>query len=316
MIKNNSRVMVTGGGGFIGSHLVEQLVEAGCRVTVIDDFVSGSKNNLQGVLSQVEIIESNLGDLLESKRIELSDYDLIFHLSANAYIPPSVENPLFDFKLNLHDTLLLLEALRHCSRAPRLVYASSAAVYGDPIKVPIQEGDQTVPISPYGVSKLAAERYVAVYSNIYGIRANSVRLFSVYGPRQRKQVIYDLLHKLRTHPEHLEVIGDGSQMRDFVYVLDVVQAMLLVATEAPGKGEAYNVASGTVYSIRQLVEVLCKVCGIRPEVTYTGQLRFGDADKWIVDIAKLQHLGYQAKTSLEDGISAIRRWYDDTPVEG
>jgi UDP-glucose 4-epimerase len=315
MIKENSRVIVTGGGGFIGSHLVEQLIANRCQVTVIDDFVSGSRGNLGSVLSRVKIIESNLGDLLADKRIELGNYDLVFHLSANSYIPPSVENPIFDFKLNLHDTLMLLEALRHTPQPPRLVYASSAAVYGDPVKVPIQESDQTVPISPYGVSKLAAERYVAVYSKIYGIRANSVRLFSVYGPRQRKQVVYDLLHKLCAHPDHLEVIGDGSQMRDFVYVLDVVQAMLLAATEAPGEGEAYNVASGTVYSIRELVETLCKVCEITPEVKYTGQLRYGDADKWIVDISKLKQLGFRSNTPLEEGISTIRQWYDDS-VEG
>ena len=140
-----------------------------------------------------------------------------------------------------------------------------------------------MPISPYGVSKLAAERYVAVYSQLYAMPCSSVRLFSAYGPRQRKQVVYDLLDRLRRDPERLEVMGDGTQARDFVFVEDVAAAMISVAERVPGAGEVYNVASGTTHSIAQLVDGSCEVLDVQPEITYTGSVRPGDADRWAVD---------------------------------
>ncbi|MBN1878415.1 MAG: GDP-mannose 4,6-dehydratase [Anaerolineae bacterium] len=307
---DNTCVLVTGGAGFIGSHLVEQLIDCGAQVTVVDNLATGSLKNLENVIGQVHLIVGDLGDLLRWGRVEVNQYSHIFHLSANPYIPPSVKNPIYDFHLNLYNTLMLLEAMRESSKAKRLVNTSSAAVYGNPAHLPIRESDPTVPICPYGVSKLAAERYVAVYSQIYGIPATSLRLFSVYGPRQRKQVIYDFIHKLRTDPEHLEILGDGSQERDFVYVQDVVQAMLLAATVAPGKGETYNVASGKSYSIAELAQACCSVCKVTPEITYTGHIRPGDAEKWVVEISALQNLGFTPKTSILEGLCAIRDWYD------
>jgi len=305
---NNEHVLVTGGFGFIGSHLVEYLLAAHNHVTVIDNLSTGYLNNLQSVLPRIELVIGDLGDVLASKRVRLDSYDCVFHLAGNPYIPPSTENPAFDFHVNLHNGFMLLEALRLTSNPPRLINISSAAVYGNPACLPIRETDRTVPISPYGVSKLATERYVAVYSEIYGLRATSLRLFSVYGPRQRKQVVYDLLGRLRNNSACLEVLGDGSQARDFIYVLDVVQAIVLAAEKAPGQGEAYNVASGTMYSIAELVAVLCDVCGLAPEVVYTGQIRSGDAEKWGVDISRLQQLGFKPQVSLETGLVAVRDW--------
>ena len=312
MISDKNHVLVTGGAGFIGSHLVEHLVAVGACVTMIDNLSTGRLDNLQAVLPQIELIIGDLGDLLRLKRVSLADYEYVFHLAANPYIPPSVENPAFDFQANLYNTFMLLESLRHSPGGLRLVNVSSAAVYGNPTRLPIRESDPTVPISPYGVSKLAGERYVAVYSQIYGLRATSLRFFSVYGPRQCKQVVYDLLCKLRADPTRIEVLGDGSQARDFTYVLDVVQAMMLAATVAPGQGEVYNVASGTTHSIADLVTACCNMCGLSPEVVYTGQTRPGDAEKWAVDITRLKQLGFEPQTSLETGLAAIRDWYDAT----
>jgi UDP-glucose 4-epimerase len=310
MIDSKSRVLVTGGAGFIGSHLVELLVAAGANVTVIDNLATGSTANLQAVQSPIKLIIGDLGDLLRWQRVELGEYQYVFHLAANPYIPPSVENPIYDFWQNLHHTLMLLEALRSTPNAPRLVNTSSAAVYGSPARLPIRETDPTAPISPYGVSKLAAERYLAVYSQIYSIRGTSLRLLSVYGPRQRKQVVYDLLRKLRANPKRLEVVGDGLQVRDFTYVLDVVQAMMLVATAAPGQGEVYNVASGTAHTIAQLIGAWCAVCNLNPEIVYTGRIRPGDAQEWVVDISRLKELGFKPQTTLEAGLAAVRDWYD------
>jgi UDP-glucose 4-epimerase len=297
---------VTGGAGFIGSHLVEHLVAAGAPVTVVDNLVTGRLEHLQTVAPNVNLVVGDLGDVLRLKRIKLEEYGCVFHLAANSYIPPSVANPAFDFHANLKNTFALLEALRQTANAPGLVNVSSAAVYGNPVRLPIRETDPTVPIAPYGVSKLAAERYVAVYSALYGLRAVSVRLFSIYGPRQRKQVVYDLFCKLQANPKRLEILGDGSQARDFTYVLDVVQALVLVAAAAPNRGEVYNVASGTTHTIAELAEACCRVCGLKPEIVYTGQIRPGDAEKWTVDIGLLRHLGFAPRADLEAALAETR----------
>jgi UDP-glucose 4-epimerase len=312
MINIGASVLVTGGAGFIGSHLVEKLLAGGAQTTVIDNLSTGSLANLGSVIDNITLIVGDLGDLLRHKQLVLEQYDFIFHLAANPYIPPSVENPTYDFQQNLHNTVMLLETLRVAANPPRLVNTSSAAVYGNPVRLPIEENDATVPISPYGVSKLAAERYVAVYSQLYGLRATSLRLFSVYGPRQRKQVIYDLLHRLRQNPGQLEILGDGSQERDFVFVQDVVQAMLLAATDTPGRGEAYNVASGKTITIRELATAICNVCGLRPKITYSGSIRLGDAEKWTVNVTSLRQLGHSPTISLYDGLMLTREWYDQT----
>lgn len=306
MIDATSPILVTGGAGFIGSHLVEHLVAAGAPVTVVDNLATGRLEHLQTVAPNVNLVVGDLGDVLRLKRVKLDEYALVFHLAANSYIPPSVANPAFDFHANLQNTFALLEALRQTASAPGLVNVSSAAVYGNPARLPIRETDPTIPIAPYGVSKLAAERYVAVYSLLYGLRAVSVRLFSIYGPRQRKQVVYDLFCKLQANPKRLEILGDGSQARDFTYVLDVVQALLLVATAAPNHGEVYNVASGTTHTIAELVEACCRVSGLKPEIVYTGQIRPGDAEKWVVDISLLRQLGFDPRTDLETALTATR----------
>lgn len=299
-------VLVTGGAGFIGSHLVDHLIAAGASVTVVDNLSTGRLDHLQTGSSNIELIVGDLGDVLRLERVRLGNYAFVFHLAANSYIPPSVANPAFDFHANLHNTFALLEALRHTPNAPGLVNVSSAAVYGNPAHLPIRETDPTVPIAPYGVSKLAGERYVGVYSQLYGVRAVSVRLFSIYGPRQRKQVVYDLFRKLRADPGRLEILGDGSQARDFTYVLDVVQALVLVATAAPNRGEVYNVASGTTHTIAELVAACCRVAGLKPEIVYTGQIRPGDAEKWEVDISLLKQLGFDPRTDLEAALTATQ----------
>jgi UDP-glucose 4-epimerase len=303
------RILVTGGAGFIGSHLVEQLVSNGASVTVIDNLSTGRLSNLQDVISKIQLIVGDLGDLLVDEKINLNEYNYLFHLAANAYIPPSVENPSFDFQVNLKVPFLLLEALRRTPKAPRLVNISSAGVYGNPAYLPIRETDPTVPISPYGVSKLTTERYVAVYSQLYGLRATSLRFFSVYGPRHCKQVVYDLMCKLQANPERIQVFGDGTQARDFVHAQDVVQAMLLAATEAPGMGEVYNVASGTTHTIADLVLKMSELCGFAPQVIYSGQVRPGDAEKWEVDITRLKGLGFESRMSLEVGLMTVLEWF-------
>ena len=303
-------VLVTGGAGFIGSHLVEYLVRGGARVTVIDDLSRGDAGSLAAVNGGFEMLTAELGAALRSGVLVPARYDFIFHLAANAYIPPSVEDPAYDYRTNLENTFLLLEALRTTRAETRVVNVSTAGVYGDPARVPIHEDDPTVPISPYGVGKLAAERYAAVFAQLYGLRVNSLRFFSVFGPRQRKQVVFDFLRKLKTSPAELEVLGDGRHERDFVFVTDVVQALLLAATQAPGRGEVYNVASGRTITIGDLAHAVCRMRSPGARLRFTGRDRPGDAKRWVVDISRLRGLGFEPRVSLEAGLELVAEWFD------
>jgi UDP-glucose 4-epimerase len=303
--------LVTGGAGFIGSHLVERLVSLGAAVTVLDDLSTGCRQNLSGVADRIELLPVELGEALRTGAIPASRFDFVFHLAANPYIPASVEDPALDYRCNLAASFALLETLRALPRCPVLVIASSAAVYGNPSQLPIREQDPTVPISPYGVSKLAAERYLAVYASIFGLPALSLRLFSVYGPRQRKQVVYDLMNRLRSDPSRLEVIGDGSQERDLSFVTDVTEAFLVAATRSPARGESLNVASGASLTIADLVKAVCRACEVFPTVCYTGRTRPGDAERWSVDVSRLAALGHSPRTRLGEGLRSVRDWIRD-----
>jgi UDP-glucose 4-epimerase len=305
----NKRVLVTGGAGFIGSHLSEQLVANGTEVTIVDDLSSGKRENLAKISTAVNLKEFDIRQLEWEPILREQTYDVVFHLAANAYVPPSVERPAWDYQINLGGTFRLLETLRQVKWMGTLIYASSAAVYGDPQMIPIQEGDLTVPISPYGVGKLAAERYIAVYSQLYGLRAASMRLFSVYGPRQRKQVVYDFIRKMIRKPSEVPIYGDGTQIRDFNFVEDTARAMMIAADHALLQGEVYNVASGRECSIRELADTLCNILEVKPKLIYSGSIRPGDPDKWSVDISRLKSLGYLPQVSLEDGLRRTVDWY-------
>jgi UDP-glucose 4-epimerase len=309
MTWKNKRVLVTGGAGFIGSHLTEQLVQRGAAVTVVDDLSSGTRSNLDHVSSAIQLKELDVRQLDWEHTLGVSSYDVIFHLAANAYVPPSVERPAWDFQLNLESTFRLIEALRLIKWPGRLVYASSAAVYGEPQRMPIQELDLTIPISPYGVAKLSSERYIEVYCHLYGLRAASMRFFSVFGPRQRKQVVFDLIRKMIQNPLEVSIYGDGTQVRDFNYVEDTSRSMIIAAEKSPLQGEVYNVASGEECSIRELVELLCQILKINPRLVYSGSVRPGDPEKWSVDINRLVGLGYQPEVSLEEGLRRTVEWY-------
>ncbi|MBN1536757.1 MAG: GDP-mannose 4,6-dehydratase [Anaerolineales bacterium] len=306
---DSQNVLVTGGAGFIGSHLVEKLVEVGMKVAIIDDFSSGHIQNLKNVAEKVEIHEKDIIALDWKDFLENNHFDYIFHLAGNAYVPPSIENPAHDYKVNLYGTFRLLEALRESAWKGKLIFASSAAVYGNPLSTPIKETDPTIPISPYGVAKLAAERYIEVFSKIYDLKAVSLRFFSLYGPRQKKQVVFDFCRKIEQNKEKLHIFGDGSQVRDFNYVTDTVEALLLTAQVAPAQGEVYNVASGKESSISDLAKNLCDIFRISPEIVYSGSVRPGDADKWAVNISSLMSLGYHPVVSLQEGLQRTVDWY-------
>ncbi|MBC8162835.1 MAG: NAD-dependent epimerase/dehydratase family protein [Roseiflexaceae bacterium] len=304
------RVLVTGGAGFIPSHLTLALLSAGADVVLVDAQPIDLERMYSHAPGRVDAVQVAVGTPAFQQFFAAQSFDYIFHLAARAYAAGSVQAPVDDFTTNLAATVDLLEQMRNLKSQARLVFASSAAVYGNPAKLPIEEGDLTVPVSPYGVSKLAAERYVAVYAQLYNIHAASLRLFSVYGPGQTKQVVFDLFDKLQRTPHELVVLGDGSQVRDLVFVGDVVHAFLAVAARGRGDGYAYNVASGIATSTAELAQAIIAVQNSYAQIRFTGATRPGDPERWVGRCEPLVAIGGAPASTLHDGIQATAQWFN------
>ena len=302
-------ILVTGGAGFIGSHLTGSLTASGAKVTVVDHHSPTHLTNLRDCLKHVEYIKADILDASFSALLGDRAFNCIFHLAGNAYVPTSVEDPWRDFQANAVGTLKLLDTLRQLGRTSRVIVLSSAAVYGNISSASITEDEMTVPISPYGVSKLVVDRYAAVYARLYGLRVASLRPFSAYGPGQKKQVVYDFIHKLSRHPKEFYALGDGTQVRDFTYVTDVVQAALCIAQNGPLCGEAYNVGSGQAHNTQRLLDLLCELMGIQPQIYWSGVNRSGDPLRFLANIDRLRKLGWCPAVSFRDGLQRTLAWY-------
>jgi UDP-glucose 4-epimerase len=301
------KTWVTGGAGFLGSHVVEALVAGGRSVTVVDDFSTGLEANLAGV--QVSILRHSLRDCAVEDALRAEQPEVIFHLAGDALVARSVADPTGDCERNMLATLALLEAVRRASPESKVLFASTGAVYGERAEKPFQETDGVWPISPYAVAKLAAERYCYAFAHTYGLRTCSLRLFSVYGPRQTKQVVYDLIRKIHANPEELTLFGDGTQERDFSHSRNIVDAFLLAAEKADFHGEVINVAGDEIVTIRQLAEMICQMMGARPAFAFTGQRRPGDSQRWVADTSRLRGLGYKPGVALSEGLRDTIEWY-------
>ncbi len=307
----NVPVLVTGGAGFIGSHLVETLVRDGADVTVLDSLRDGHVANLEAVSRQIHLVE---GDVRSPAAMEQVIADsrprVVFHLAANASVPGSVSDPAHDYETNATGTFVLLEALRRAGGCERFVLASSGAVYGQPERFPIREADPRDPISPYGASKLGAEVTARMFWRVYGVPVVVARLFNAYGPRMARFVVLDFLRKLQADPNTLEVLGNGNQVRDFTYVADTVEGLRTLAGRGE-PGEAYNVSSGRSCSVTELAHCLLETLGLtgRTRIAFTGASWTGDAQRWEVSIERLQALGYRPRVLLRHGLEQTARWF-------
>ena len=308
-------VVVTGGAGFVGSHLAEALVTANANVVVADSLASGSLANLSR-MNQPHFVNTTLGDDDELARV-MVDAEFVFHCAANAYVPPSVKDPMYDFELNLRLPLRILEWCRLKSPLTRVLLFSSGAIYGNPRYVPMDEEHPTAPISPYGVSKLAADRYGAVYAQLYSLQVASLRCFPVYGPRQRKQVVYDLMQRMKAGKGRVTVLGDGTQVRDFCFVEDMARAAMTIAAVAPLEGEAWNAGGGEGVSIQELVVRIGRALKLEAQATFTGKVRPGDPEAMVADISRLRQLGWSPMVGIDEGLARTATWLDqdEVPVE-
>ena len=304
------RVLVTGGSGFIGSHLVNKLAHKDAEVLIVDQYLRllDSRNvtlDIPPAFFCEDIFTLDWTNFLNGKNV-----DVIFHLAGTANVNYSVENPYPDFELNVIASIRLLEALRRITWQGIFIFPSSAAVYGNPAKFPVCEDDPTVPISPYGVGKLSVERYVAIYSKLFGLKAASIRPFSIYGPGQDKLVIYDLLNKINDNPQEISLFGNGEQVRDFLYIKDLINCMMLIVERGKLNGEAYNLASGNGITILELVRLICSILEVHPKLNFSGSVRPGEPEKWTVDITRMKNLGFIASTDMQTGLITTIEWFN------
>lgn len=302
-----TRVLVTGGAGFIGSHLVDRLVSDGYSVRVIDDLSTGKLENISGHIhsGRVDFVKGDIRD--ESLvRKSVDDVDLVVHLAAIISVPFSVEHPDLTFDVNLNGTINLL---RSCIQegVGKFVFVSSCAVYGDPEFNPVSESTKTNPISPYAQSKLIGERYCLGFCERQMLKTVILRFFNVYGSRQGMNeysgVITRFINRTRKK-EPLIIYGDGSQTRDFVNVKDIVGA-ILVAMKNDNEGEVFNVGSGQSTSINALAKLVLEITGTDIAIGYENP-RAGDITDSLADISKAKKLlGYEPKVILKDGLRAL-----------
>ncbi|MDA4134412.1 MAG: NAD-dependent epimerase/dehydratase family protein [Thaumarchaeota archaeon] len=302
-----SRALVTGGAGFIGSHVVDELVARGIETIVLDNLTTGSLANLARHEGS-EMVHVVKGDISDAGRIleGIGEIDVVFHEAAIASVKKSVEDPMLVHAVNVDGTLSVMNFCVR-KRVRRFVFASSAAVYGGLRDVPASEEQLCLPASPYGSSKLAVECYLASYYRTYGLETVGLRYFNVYGPRQRLNdysgVITVFANALARHDAPV-IFGDGGQSRDFVFVKDIARANMIAMTSEKAPGEVFNVASGTSTRILDLLGVLKDLFGwpgVEPRFAppRVGDVRYGRAS-----VAKIQNvLGYCPDTPLGEGLS-------------
>jgi UDP-glucose 4-epimerase len=302
-----SSVLVTGGAGFIGSNLVRLLLSEGDDVTVLDNLSSGYAENLQG-LTQVRLVE---GDVRNAELIDelARGKDVIYHLAASVGNTRSIEHPIDDSEINVIGTLRVLEAARH-GGVRKVVFSSSAGIFGELKTLPIREDHPVEPDSPYGASKLGAEKLCLAYAKLYELECVCLRYFNVYGVRQRYDaygnVIPIFAHRM-VHGQPVVIFGDGEQTRDFVNVRDVARANML-AGRSRGVSGAFNIASGTSITINRLVELLTSSSDITPTVEY-GPPRKGDVRDSLADVSAAgAAIGFVPTVQLEEGLREYMTW--------
>jgi UDP-glucose 4-epimerase len=301
------RIVVTGGAGFIGYHLTKALIEGGHNVLVYDNMSSKGVERILA-LDDMELVE---GDVLDAEKLKgaCKDADVIYHLAAQVSVPYSMEEPCADLDLNLKGTTDVLDVARKVGA--RLLFTSSAAVYGNPTLTPVPETHTSSPISFYGLSKRSAEHYCAMYNDAFELPVTVFRLFNVYGPHCHG-VVCDALTKLLKNPTELRMLGKPEASKDFVYVSDVVDAMIApLKNTKPDCVETFNIGSGTARSIGDLTSLMCEISRTKPKVTFSGWSWAGDVTEGLcADTSKIRsRFGWKPKVGLREGLDRTVKWF-------
>lgn len=302
----NKLVVVTGGAGFIGSHIAWELVKDN-DVIVIDNLYTGKEEN---VPPGAKLVKADVRDY-ESIAELVSSADYIFHEAAQVSVVESVRDPLFTEEVNVIGTLNILKAL--LEGHGKLIFASSAAVYGDNPNLPLRETERPRPLSPYGVTKATGEEYLRVFHELYGLPVVALRYFNVFGPRQgfnQYAGVISIFINRALAGEPLIIFGDGKQTRDFIYVKDVVRANLLVAESRRANGKVFNVATGKQTSVLELAMKVIEITGTTSSIIF-DKPRPGDIRHSLADISEIEKLGFEPEWSLEEGLRKTVEWYAD-----
>jgi UDP-glucose 4-epimerase len=312
---DNSHVLVTGGAGFIGSHIVDRMIELGAKVKVLDDMSSGSIGNVSRWKDNPSFELIN-GDIRNPDIVKeaVRGISIVFHQAAKVSVPFSIENPTLVADVNAMGTVVLLDECRKAD-VEKVVVASSSSVYGETPILPKIESMMTNPISPYGVSKLAAERMATAFTKTYSLNTTSLRYFNVFGPRQRGGSYAGVMSIFMNNGfsnQPFPIYGDGTQTRDFTFVRDVVECNILAAISDKNNGEVYNVAGGKQITISRVAKIIKNLTGSSSEFHYLPK-REGDIEHSHADISKAQKdFGYQPTVDIESGLKKTIEWASES----
>lgn len=306
--------LVTGGAGFIGSHIVEELLTRGSRLRVLDNFSSGKKENLSRVIDRIDLMEGDIRDISTCARA-VKDIDVIFHQAAMTSVPGSVEEPAACNAVNVSGTLNVLMAAKEAG-VKRVVFASSSSIYGDEPEVPNREDELGIPQSPYAVSKRTGEIYCQMYTKLFGFETACLRYFNVFGPRQDPRSQYaaaiPIFINQMLHGSSPVIYGDGEQTRDFVFVRNVVEANLLAAQADKAVGQVVNIAGGERITINELVAAIGRILGESISAEYAPE-RPGDIKHSYACIDKAgEKLHYKPEITFQEGLRQTINWYRET----
>jgi len=312
---SSRKVIVTGGAGFVGSHVVDELIARGASVTIVDNFSTGHRQFVSGH-TQVRLVE---GDLLDQALLDMTfpGHDFVFHLAANADVKDGLLHPRKDVEQNILATQNVLEAMR-AAGIEGIVFSSTGSVYGEPEVIPTPENAPfPVQTSLYGCSKVASEGLLTSYALGYGYRVYIFRFVSMLGPRYTHGHIIDFWRKVRRDPTSLEVLGDGHQRKSYLNVKDCVDAMLLAVDRSRNADgiHIYNIGHDEWLEVNESVRIICRELGVAPQIHYTGGIRgwVGDSPKILLDTTRLRSLGWAPKRTIEESVRETLRFLVANP---
>jgi UDP-glucose 4-epimerase len=294
------KILIAGSEGFIGGHCVEYFIHCQHEVTGIDLYEQPSKKYNYIKVSR---LSPEMNEVLAHTK-----FDVVVNAAGSGNVSYSILHPLLDFEANSLDTIRLLDAIRKHQPTCKYIHLSSAAVYGNPRKLPIKEEDVTVPLSPYGWHKLIAENLCKEYTQVYHLRTAVLRPFSVYGPELKKQLFWDLYVKALSANESFDLFGTGKESRDYIFIKDLMLGIDTVLKYSVMQGEVYNLASGIEIRIEEAVQTYFDALKIKPIYRFTGTIREGDPLNWCADISKIKQLGFTPQYNLRTGLAELAKW--------